>query len=72
MKFKLDENLPRELVTDLRDLGHDADPVIDEGLCGAADPAVLDAASGADRAVWRENRSTGAAMPMPRWGLLVL
>ena len=49
MRFKLDENLPVELVTDLRDLGHDADTVADEGLRGAADPAVVDAASAADR-----------------------
>ena len=49
MRFKLDENLPVELVTDLRGLGHDADKVIDEGLRGATDPAVLDAAFVADR-----------------------
>ena len=49
MRFKLDENLPVELVTDLRDLGHDADTVADEGLRGAADPAVVGAASAADR-----------------------
>lgn len=49
MKFKLDENLPVELVTDLRGLGHDADTVTDEGLRGAADPAVVDAALAADR-----------------------
>ena len=49
MKFKLDENLPAELVTDLREFGHDADTVVDEGLRGAADPAVLDAAFVANR-----------------------
>ena len=49
MKFKLDENLPVELVTDLRALGHDADTVTGEGLRGAADPAVVDAALAADR-----------------------
>jgi predicted nuclease of predicted toxin-antitoxin system len=49
VRFKLDENLPVELVTDLRDLGHDADTVADEGLRGAADPAVVDAAFTADR-----------------------
>jgi hypothetical protein len=49
VKFKLDENLPVELVTDLRGLGHDADTVAEEGLRGAADPAVLDAAFAADR-----------------------
>ena len=46
MKFKLDENLPVELVTDLRGSGHDADTVGGEGLRGAADPTVVDAASG--------------------------
>ncbi|MGO9262748.1 MAG: DUF5615 family PIN-like protein [Bryobacteraceae bacterium] len=40
MKFKLDENLPIDLVTDLRALGHDADTVVDEGLGGAAHPSV--------------------------------
>ena len=49
MRFTLDANLPVELVTDLRDLGHDADTVADEGLRSAADPAVVDAASAADR-----------------------
>jgi predicted nuclease of predicted toxin-antitoxin system len=49
VKFKLDENLPVELVMDLRGFGHDADTVTDEGLRGAADPAVLDAAFAADR-----------------------
>jgi predicted nuclease of predicted toxin-antitoxin system len=49
VKFKLDENLPVDLVTDLRGLGQDADTVIEEGLRGAADPAVMDAASAADR-----------------------
>ena len=49
MKFKLDENLLVELATDLRGLGHDADTVTDEGLRGAADPAVVDAVLAADR-----------------------
>jgi predicted nuclease of predicted toxin-antitoxin system len=49
VKIKLDENLPVELVTDLRGLGHDADTVTDEGLRGAADPAVVNAAFAADR-----------------------
>lgn len=49
MKFKLDENLPVELATDLRGLGHDADTVADEGPAGAADPAVVEAAVAAGR-----------------------
>ena len=38
-----------ELATDLRGFGHDADTVTGEGLGGAADPAVVDAAFAADR-----------------------
>lgn len=44
MRFKLDENLPVELVEDLCGLGHDADTVAAEGLRGAPDPTVVEAA----------------------------
>lgn len=37
MKFKIDENLPVEAVTVLRDAGHDALSVHDQGLRGAPD-----------------------------------
>ena len=49
MRFKLDENLPIELLDDLRAAGHEADGLRDEGLIGAPDDAVLDLAR-------RENR----------------
>ena len=49
MKFKLDENLPVKPVLDLRALDYDADTVVAEGLRGAADPTVVDAASAAGR-----------------------
>lgn len=49
MKFKVDENLPAELATDLRDLGHDADTVIDEKLRGAPDVIAVQAASASGR-----------------------
>ena len=49
MKFKIEENLPLEVAADLRNLGHDADTVLDEGLRGAKDPAVLDAGLAAGR-----------------------
>ena len=49
MKFKIDENLPTELVTDLRNLGHDADTAFDEGLTGATDPVLVEAASKENR-----------------------
>jgi hypothetical protein len=41
MKFKIDENMPTEIVEDLRLLGHDADSVFDEGLAGADDSMLL-------------------------------
>jgi predicted nuclease of predicted toxin-antitoxin system len=49
VRFKLDENLPVELAAELRAMGYDVDTVADEGLCGEADPAVVEAASIADR-----------------------
>jgi uncharacterized protein with PIN domain len=49
VRFKLDENLPVELGPELRAMGHDTDTVADEGLCGEADSAVVEAASDADR-----------------------
>jgi hypothetical protein len=42
VRFKLDENLPVELLDDLRAAGHEADGLRDEGLTGAPDDAVLD------------------------------
>ena len=41
MKFKLDENLPLELLQDLRQRGHQADHVIDEGLRGVCDEELM-------------------------------
>jgi len=42
VRFKLDENLPVELLDDLRVAGHEADGLHDEGLIGAPDNVVLD------------------------------
>ena len=44
MKLKLDENLPVTLAVRLREVGHDADTVRDEGLGGHPDDAVWQAA----------------------------
>lgn len=44
MRIKLDENLPARLAGHLKSLGHDADVVPDEGLTGANDEQVWDAA----------------------------
>lgn len=41
MNFKVDENLPAELVEDLRTAGHVADTVSGQGMAGAADSTLL-------------------------------
>ena len=41
MKVKRDENLPAELIDELRAAGHEADTVRDEDLTGAPDADVL-------------------------------
>jgi predicted nuclease of predicted toxin-antitoxin system len=40
IRFKVDENLPVELAVLLRQNGHDASTVGEEGLAGVADPGV--------------------------------
>ena len=65
MKFKLDENLPVELVTDLRGLGHDADTVAGDGLRGAADPAVVGAASAAGRVLFTLDKGIASLQSYP-------
>jgi hypothetical protein len=42
MKFKVDENLPAELVYDLRRADQEAETVTDENLSGAPDSIVLE------------------------------
>lgn len=49
MRFKLDENLPRELADDLVRLGHEVDTVYSEGLAGADDATVMHAARASGR-----------------------
>ena len=44
MKFKLDENLPFEIVPELRGAGHDVESVYEERLAGEPDEVVLAAA----------------------------
>jgi predicted nuclease of predicted toxin-antitoxin system len=41
MRFKVDENLPQELVSDLAEASHDAETVIKEGMAGVADRDLL-------------------------------
>ncbi|PWB82068.1 MAG: hypothetical protein C3F08_00570 [Candidatus Methylomirabilota bacterium] len=42
MRFKVDENLPSELVGDLHAVGHQAETVLEEGLVGSPDPTILE------------------------------
>ena len=43
LRFKLDENLPRDAQELLRHLGHDAQTAFDEQLGGRPDPEIFDA-----------------------------
>jgi predicted nuclease of predicted toxin-antitoxin system len=49
LRFKLDENLPRRVEPALRDLEHDVETALSEGLAGAADPDLLAACTAEDR-----------------------
>jgi predicted nuclease of predicted toxin-antitoxin system len=49
VKFKIDENLPCELAVYLREAGHDAETVFDEGLSGAPDGRLMHIAHAEDR-----------------------
>lgn len=49
MKFKIDENLPTDLVEELIRMGHSADTVNDEGLQGRPDDDVWAAAQQENR-----------------------
>ena len=51
MRFKLDENLPLRLKSLFAESGHDAATVLDEGLGGATDAAVLRACIAEERAL---------------------
>ena len=43
MKFKLDENLPEDLASDLAQAGHHAETVVNEGMAGVPDRDLLEA-----------------------------
>lgn len=59
MRIKLDENLPSELLTELRAAGHDAESVFTEGLTGAADGTVMQAAQREERVVFTLDKGIG-------------
>jgi predicted nuclease of predicted toxin-antitoxin system len=65
MKFKLDENLPRELADDLVRLGHESDSVHSEGLVGAEDATVVQAARASGRILMTLDKGIASFLRFP-------
>lgn len=65
MKFKLDENLPQEFADDLVRLGHEADTVQAEGLVGADDTAVVQAARASGRILMTLDKGLASLLQYP-------
>lgn len=59
MRVKVDENLPVSAARILRAAGHDADTVQEEGLAGASDPDVMQAAVADHRMIFTLDRGFG-------------
>src|SRR5437899_697916 len=51
MRFKVDENLPGEIATDLRAAGHEAETAFDKGLAGAVDSVIIARVQSEGRAI---------------------
>lgn len=49
LRFKLDENIPKRALTDLREQGHDVESAESEGMAGAEDQAILAACAVEER-----------------------
>ena len=65
MKLKLDENIPVELIDELRGAGHDGDSVQNEGLAGAPDPLILDRARAEKRVLLTLDKGLGDLRAYP-------
>jgi len=65
MRFKLDENLPRELGDDLVRLGHEADTVHSEGLVGAEDATIVRAARSSSRILMTLDKGIASLLQYP-------
>jgi Domain of unknown function (DUF5615) len=75
MKLKLDENLPVELLEELRGAGHDVDTVQEEGIVGAPDPIVLSRAKADSRVLLTLDKGIGdlrAYPPAAFFGIVLL
>jgi predicted nuclease of predicted toxin-antitoxin system len=71
VRFKLGENLPVELAAEIRRMGHDTDTVAEEGLCGEADPTVVEAASISDRILLTLDKGIADARGERRAGVVL-
>lgn len=59
MRFKLDENLPVEILVELRSAGHEADSVYDEELTGEPDSTILERARAEGRILLTMDKGIG-------------
>lgn len=65
MRFKVDENLPTELLDELRSAGHEAESVYDEGLVGASDPVILERSRAESRVLLTLDKGIGDIRSYP-------
>lgn len=65
MKFKLDENLPKELAEDFRAAHQECDSVEEEGLKGSDDPVVLSRVQRENRVLLTMDRGIGNIRKYP-------
>lgn len=75
MKLKLDENIPIELLEDLRATGRDVDSVQEEGLAGNPDRVVLGRAAAEARVLLTLDKGLGdlrAYPPSEYQGIILL
>ncbi|MGE0118819.1 MAG: DUF5615 family PIN-like protein [Dongiaceae bacterium] len=74
MKIKLDENLPAELLDDLRAAGCDAATVEEEGLTGTSDDVLLEHVRQEGRAIFTMDKGVAdvRAYPPDRYAGIVL
>jgi predicted nuclease of predicted toxin-antitoxin system len=74
VKIKLDENLPAELLDDLRAAGCDATTVDEEGLTGAADDLLLEQVRREGRAIFTMDKGVAdvRVYPPERYAGIVL
>jgi predicted nuclease of predicted toxin-antitoxin system len=65
MKIKIDENLPVDIVTDLRSAGHETDTVADQGLAGGGDSAIMAKVQTDGRAFFTADKGIGDIRKYP-------